>query len=349
MITTGSAQQDDDDSEVSVTVSDQVAVDVRPTDLSFSGISPGTVTESSDDGFGSIEIENVGSQSVDQIWVGSENPQSDPFGSGVSEDYNSGNFVQVATETASDGYDVSSGISQSNEDMHFARRHEFHEDPVPTYIQTDLDDAADATGVGSTTVALTDGDLEDVRVGRLRAGDVEFFYAVYHNSDGCDASTADSNAALLVGETPHTPDQVGTSDFTASGPEDFSVYNIDSNDDPITIDGVDHAIVESIDLTIEDEETDQVSGTVTRGYDGFVHCNTAGNDVTDDDQIIRSRYNPNIGDSEVTGGEQSYVLQGEDLEPGSHFPIDINLETPLGVSEGGVTSGSITVFVSNTA
>ena len=340
---TGAAEEDSEESTVDVTVSEEVAVDVRPTDLDFSGLSPGEVQEESDDGFSAVEVENIGSQAVDRISVAGSTPEENPFGTGDATAYNAGNFVQIATATAEDGYGLSDDISTANSDFHYITRKEFHEEPAPTYIQTDLENIP----------TEVDGDAEEeVRVGRFRSGEVEHFYAVYHNGEGCDGST-NAEASIVVGDTPHTQDQVGTTDFTDDG-EDYTVTDVtDVDGDEGDIDSSSFGLVEGLEIQVDQELTDQIDEDETRLYDALVRCSDAGVDVThDDDQVIRTRYNPDITDeslSDDTTDEIRPVLDG-DLEPGQNFPLDLRMEVPSGVASGDdIENGQLTVFVENTS
>lgn len=322
---TGAAEEEEE-SDVDVTVSSDTAVDVRPTSLDYSG-EPGDFNSTDADGFTAIELENIGSESIEQIHAEADMPSSNPFGTGEDDAYNAGNFIKVSTET---GSDIEDGVTDSDEDraFHFLNRLEFAEEDVPSYIQTldeeDFDEEVSA-------------DTSGVDVGRFRAGEEEFFYSIYYEGDGSNACSGD-DAEMWVGTDEHTPTDLGTFDFTDSEAEDVEVYDI------VNVDGQDELGAAGSTVEVGDEE-----------YTVYTYC-----DDNDEDpgHTIRTRFNVEVtspvidstideNDDEI--GPSRYVLntQNEPLEPGASFPLDIGVEVPLGVAEGDMEQGTVTVLASD--
>jgi len=327
---TGAADVDqEDDSEVEVTVSSEVAVDVQPDTLSYSDdLTPGESNFTDDVGHEQIEIENIGSEDIGEVWAASSSPSEDPFGQGETDAHNTGNFVQISLATAladEDGaYPDALDQSSTNENPHYINRVEFTEDPAPSYIQTDTDsdDLVDSSVI------------EDVDIGRFRMGEEEYFYAVYHDGDGTASCSGDDSSELWVGESVHTPGDLGTFDFTTN--EDSVTEEISDTDA-----ASDYGVVEGVELG--DEE-----------YNLFTYC-----DEDSNGHAIRTRFNVEIDTSglegsddtidERTDGQQRFILEetstaDNTLRPGQSFPVDVGVNVPNGVPEGSIEDGSLTIF-----
>jgi hypothetical protein len=323
----GISETTEQNSDVNVTVSNITKLDVRPTQLDYTNLNPGALQNSSNNSFGQVEIENIGSEDIEQIAASTTMPSDSPYGTGDSSQYDSGNFVKLKTETVNDGsYPVNSNIPDET-DYHFVNRIEFEEDPAPSYIQT-LDDSgiASATGISEGNAA-TD-------VGRFRVGQQQYFYVIYYGDDsnGCNGA---GNGELWVGTTAHTPDTLGTYDFT-----DATAGDVVNNSIQTGAGGDYYGEVEDVSL-----------GSQT--YDVYTHCRT-----THHTQLTKWNVDvstPISGDS-VSGsvdvsGQQSYFLgdlssASNSLRPGSSFPLDIAVEVPLGVAEGEVSEGELTITAS---
>ncbi|MFB6217434.1 MAG: hypothetical protein ABEJ72_10815, partial [Candidatus Aenigmatarchaeota archaeon] len=94
-----------DDSEggtFSVSISKELQLDVSPNSMSYSQVDPGSANYTSDSGYSGIEIENIGSQNITNMWVGasapipgaSANNLNRTFG-GTAAAFDAGNFIQV--------------------------------------------------------------------------------------------------------------------------------------------------------------------------------------------------------------------------------------------------------------
>lgn len=334
---TGAAASNDavEDSNVNVTVTSDVAVDVHPTNLAFTDQAVGTQNNESDQGFTSIDLLNTGSEYVSDVWMNVSKPSSDPFGSGSAAAYDSGNFFQVKPNNASE-------LLSGNIDVyHYANRVEFiypatNGAQVPSYIQWDGDID------GSSTSA------SNVYIGRFRAAEEAYNFVIHAPAGTCDGSESSTDQAMLrVADTPQTDTQVGTTDFTDSGGSDYTDYNITGSTS-----GGAYGVIEDdgdgtytgLALAISSDEL----GDVTREYDVLTQCDSG------TPQVIRTRYNVEAGDAgdlaNGPGVRSQYLLsgttEGQQLPPGDSVTFDTAVEIPRGVAQGDVTEGDITFKIS---
>lgn len=338
-------------SNIDVTVTSTTSIDVRPTSLSFPNMDVGTQQDTADgpqddNEFGSISLENIGSEYIDRVWVGATSTTDDPFGTGLPGEYNAGNFLQVKPANSTSKASVRGNTST----YHYVNRHDFanswtdNVSDIPSYIEA------------SPSQTLTSG-AADTYVGRLRAGDEWYFYSIVTGSsnDVCDGS---GDAVLRVGNTSHTTSQFGTVDFTLAengGPRDWTEYEISSTSGSY---GITESTVQ-IDLNDEDA-TDKY-----REYDILTSCDPedAGLSKTDP-HTIRTRYNVQAGDVEditavaagdstgdTAGTRTQFLLDaasaGDMLFPGESITVDTAVEVPQGVPTGGVSTGDLTFYVTS--
>lgn len=195
-----------DNSTVNVQVESQVAVDISPDQLNYnndSGIIPGESERFTAEGFGSVEIENIGSANISSVWLNASQPDDNPFGTGVSTQYDAGNFVMVnSTDEITGQAPVDSGFTYVN-------RKEFNESNDLSYISTPN---------------------ETWRVGRFKSGDQEHFWAVAADTNGnCDSDATDP---FRVGQEAHNVTTTGSVDFVSGNYDTYtlsSVTGADSN------------------------------------------------------------------------------------------------------------------------
>lgn len=356
-MTSSVTAQQQQDSNVTVEVSSDIAIDVRPSSLAYTSdgdegaLDPGAKRRVSDEDFEHLELENIGSEPLDEIYMQSTMQANDAFAD-PSQNHSTGNFVTVSTETAQGdaNIDVPGLIDLQNH--HYINRVEYFEDSPPTYITTE---EGDYERGDSTTFSVS-----ETNIGRLRVGEAEYFFVVYSSSNNDDV-------AMRVGNTPHTPTQLGTVDFSNSG-GDYTSYDNMTDDEPNT--GVFRASGQDLvsfnssiytgDQLISDggaslggTSVEGDSETETRSYNLYVD--------TLNDQVIRTKLNTDVsspqdsGDtwdaSETKTGQQSYLVdagntESEALQPGENFPVDIGVQVPLGVDAETVEQGTVTVKAS---
>ena len=322
-------------SDITVSVSSTTAIDVKPESLDFSNLEVGTQTTSgtnSGNSFGSIEIENIGSEYIDRVWAAATNPSSNPFGTGNPNNYDAGNFLQIKPSNSS----AKSSIIGNTTTYNYVNRYEYtnpadSSGDVPSYIMADSADMSSSP--------------QDVQVGRFRAGNEWYFFTILESSSGtCDGSN--TGAVLKVGNTSHTPDQFGTVNFEQSG-DDYTTYEIaaTSGSYGVATNGPSGEI--GVRLPMGDGGY--------REYDVLTKCDTT------NPHTVRTRYNPQAGDANdltagsETGDRTQFLLRADSsspstmLLPGEGLTVDTAIEVPQGVPQGGVQSGSLTFFVTSDA
>ncbi len=90
-----------DEVDITITVAQKTLVDITPASLTWSNVDPGSQSGIDDGGYGSIQIENIGSTNITGVWFNNTYPSSNPFGSGTNASYNAGNFVVIKRDTES--------------------------------------------------------------------------------------------------------------------------------------------------------------------------------------------------------------------------------------------------------
>ena len=361
MMSTVTAQSQD--SDVSVNVSETVALDARPSALSYgsdggAGVAPGADVTTSDNGFQHIDIENIGSVPIEQVHAEATMHNAQPFGDSGANDFNTGNFFTMSTQTAQSEYSVP-GVRGPNT-SHYLNRVEYAENNPPEYLFLEESGPID---VGTTEEFNS---LADTDVGRFRVGEAEYFYALYQG----DASTGPSDQWVLrIGETPHTPNQLGTVDFRNEDNVDGAVDYHEINVSAATATGTtDQSLLTSKSFVTFD--TGVGSGFDGQSLlDGNAVNSTALGEVTNgeereynlyvdggNDQIIRTSFNTELSSpdgttwnsTETNNGAQFAIFRsttpGERLQPGQNFPIDVGIQLPNGVDRSRISTGTVTIL-----
>lgn len=192
---------DKDNSTVTVDVAEKVAIDISPEDLSYSGVNPGASLFETDGDInggpvGAVEIENIGSQNITNVWMNTSTPNDNPFGTGLESQYDAGNFMEIKPTGESNSLDASN--------FRYVNRKEFNESRDLSYVFTP--------------------EAGDWRYGRFKAGDQEFFWAV--NTTGGTCEIDGDNDDFRVGNVAHNQTATGATDFTSGG--DFTSYALTS-------------------------------------------------------------------------------------------------------------------------
>lgn len=353
-MTSSVTAQQQQDSNVTVEVSSDIAIDVRPSSLAYTSngeegaLDPGAKRRVSDEDFEHLELENIGSEPLDEIYMQSTMQANDAFAD-PNQNHSTGNFVTVSTETAQGdaNIDVPGLIDLQNH--HYINRVEYFEDSPPTYITTE---EGDYERGDSTTFSVS-----ETNIGRLRVGEAEYFFVVYSSSNNDDV-------AMRVGNTPHTPTQLGTVDFSNSG-GDYTSYDNMTDDEPNTdvfrASGQDLVSFNSSIYTGDQLISDGTASVSSTSVDGDSETETRSYNLyvdTSNDQVIRTKLNTDVSSpqdswdaSETTTGQQSYLVdagntESEALQPGENFPVDIGVQVPLGVDAETVEQGTVTVKAS---
>ncbi len=354
MTTAQPAPDSEDDSDFNVTVSEQTAVKVNPSQLTFDDdIFPGSEHEQSSDTeqFTGVEIENAGSVQLERIWATTTKPSERPFGTGDSGAYDTGNFIMGEVDSEQP---VSQGGLAAVSRVEFA--------------DNDLGYVVPSTGSGS-----------EYHYGRIRMGEDEFFWLI--QADGtansanniCDGE--DGADTLLLGNEAQTIDQIGSVDFT--DPSEYTEYPIE----PIS---GDYGYVPDVNVTTTgsgdgDQEVEE------RNFDVVTYCDVEAHDTPSQREhtfVMWSKWDPLLGDGFIPPGAHSDSLDiNEDLEaaeygdttdhpfddgggegdgdasgairyitedplqPGEHFEFGTHLNLPLGVAAGMIEEGDLIINV----
>lgn len=328
-----------EDSDVEISVDEETIVDVQPANLDFGEVNPGSYTETAsgigdyeDVEFGGIEIENLGSTYVEQVWVESTTPDERPFGTdiGSGNPYDAGNFLQVSPSEP----DANVVLEETTGLDYFVNRREYSEQAPPSYLN--IGDPSEDWDEQTGTVGT---ELDDALVGRFRVGGEEYFWAIPQENDGSsDASgTCDGSQEniLRVGNTEHTTSELGTVDFTDE--DETTDYDIESTDSGDT--GV------ATNVDIDD-----------RSYDILTYCEDP-DDESIDGYTERTRYNvnPDGNDDSETNLETSqtvrYIMDvdassnpDDSLVPGQGFSLPVSMQVPLGVAADDITEGELRIL-----
>lgn len=313
LFTVGSATaqpvDDFENSTVTVQVGNQIAVDISPATLSYTGILPGSqqfVTNNAE-GFDAIEVENIGSQNITHVWLNASTPSSNPFGTGASTNYNAGNFIQIKPNGDIPGVSTDSNFT-------FVNRKEFNESNSLSYIFTEPN--------------------EDWRYGRFRTGDQEFFWAVNTTSGGACETTGTDN--FRVGLTAHNESATGSNDFrTGSG--EYTQYDLTAGSN---VDGYATNVWINSSVQQTNRLYDVVVDCNAPGSGGTwamrsrFNVNPAGEDLS-------------AAGGAATYVLDGTSQPSDELQPGEHFQMNMSIQVPLGVAQGQVSNGFLRVLVNN--
>jgi len=176
---------DTESTNVTVTVSSVVMVDINPASFTWTGVEPGSVGGPNEEtnGYFAIQIENIGSRNITHIWFNNSWSTGREFATGTNTNIDSGNFVVLAREGGN---------------YYFSGRREWNESRSLVYLK----DFA-----GSIPPA------SNYYYGRFHNASYEYFWMT-------DASTYCNTTGhtIRIGNTPHTESQTGSTNFqTGSG------------------------------------------------------------------------------------------------------------------------------------
>lgn len=375
------AQDGSDDAGVDVTVSKVTNVDINPTQLNYGtddqSLEPRDFKTVSDNNeFPGIQVENSGSNNITQLSVETSEPLSRPFGSGLSEEYDAGNFIKMrpasgaSFDLASPGGDGTIGGTVAGEDD---ANGDTNTDQTGYHYAARVDFNASGSTTG-TPQALTYIDVQnaDFRYGRFRDGDEEFFWAVETGAGGdSDDNICDDGARLRVGNDPHTDSEIGTTDFTNDNSGNYGEFTLNTEEGSNQF-----GITDGVELNTSEGNT---SYTVLSWCGNGAGTSTAGDDTDDtgvkaaENQtfLVRTRYDrapftdlgggvpgdyPSTTESLTTttnsvGGLEALIETSEGtgapMHPGDSFTLFTSVEIPRGVASGAVGPGTMSLVASS--
>ncbi|MFB6213098.1 MAG: hypothetical protein ABEJ07_00835 [Candidatus Nanohaloarchaea archaeon] len=351
---------------VNVTIGSEVAIDVHPQRLKYTGLNPGQTADETQEerGFGTVELENVGSRVIERVWVNATQTtsQSAFYGSTNPSSFDSANFLQIRP-AASD----SPPLQGDTGNWTYVNRRDYgayNNSLNPEYIHApdSGDYYVDVSGTTATSAS-------EVAIGRFRMGDQEYFWALPVGGNGaCNGDSTNTFNTLLIAKQPHNSTDTVPVDFTATdgsnGPDggtdagyntipgrDYVIQNITNNA------GNNYGVVgagsDSNTNGVPLKDTSE-SGQI-RVYDILTQCDTGGNSGqqdTDKPHTIRTRYNVEAGDySDLanfgSADRSQYLIAGNNqLDPNQAVNLGIRVMVPRGIPQGVVSQGVLRVVVS---
>lgn len=312
---------------IQVNISNKTIVDIQPKQFAWGQgtdtVLPGTQAGPSEEqnGYGRIQIENLGSVNLTNVWLNATYPNQRPFGTGVASNYDSGNFIAVDSNTSTS--DVNSFISR---------------------VEYGLDQPTDKDIV----YLQTQGDYD---YGRFRNTSQEYFWQL-DDEGGTDLS----GASFRIGIDPHNASQTGSTKFDAAcdyGDEAGS--NSDCNGYSLNrvTDGSGNV------WGVTDVEVGVPDTTLTSNDGGVQYCVAIDEDVAladdgTDPQVFFIKYAKSFPAVEASGADCSTVTEyligsGNELAPGGFQVFNIRAKIPYGVVAEQLPAGSVYVKASSAA
>lgn len=317
---TVTAQTDNlsDDSDVNVTVSAETSVDMDPESLVYGDVFPGDAQLEDDNNITRVQVENVGSNPVDRVYMSADTPTSNGFGTGDATNYLSSNFLEINVSDNA-GFNFGGSINAYDYPV-FVNRKEYAEINDLSYIFVE--------------------DEASWEYGRFRVGENEYFWALRNTTD----ISGTTDTVIRVGRTAHNQSSTGTQDFTNGGDgsryDEYTITDTGTNTDIGTATNV---------LVGNNGEDITATAANHREYDLVVKTSTTGNGV----YVVRSRFDTNSEGVDLsTGGASNYIFDsasGDRLQPGDSFQVGTSVRVPRGVAAGEVANGLLTVTVESDA
>ncbi len=161
---------------VTLTIGSKTMIDITPQVLNYGTQDPGTMIENytyNSQNLSQIQIENIGSTNLTNVWFNTTRPTSRPFGTGVVTNYDAANFLAIKNSTMAES------------EFAFVDRLEFNHTEDIVYLTLPNDYK---------------------RQGRLHIGPEEYFWATASDGNYCNGT---GTATMDIGTTAHTKDATG--------------------------------------------------------------------------------------------------------------------------------------------
>lgn len=189
----GNADTDTDIVTVDVEVGAQTRIDVSPNSISWAATEPGTTNDT----HFSLDLENIGTRNITNVYVDSSNANSNPYGTADPSFYNSSEFVLFNTT--------------SNATFYYADTKCWNE-TKPGFIT-----APSGWSEGYETGHF--GKFRTVSLGSRTADEGEQYY--WFTSQDPESGNC-SNGSIYFASRPKNSTDDGTTDFTGVTPETLS-------------------------------------------------------------------------------------------------------------------------------
>ncbi len=321
-----SAQGSENNINVSVNISEKTIIDIQPKEFAYGQgstlVEPGTVAGPSQEqsGYGRIQVENLGSVNITQIWFNASYPSQRPFGTGTATYYDSANFIALNR----------SGGSAPNQ---FINR-----------VEYGLDQPAAQDIIYLDTNSNWD-------YGRFRNTSREYFWAVDDES-GSDLG----GNTFRIGQVPHTSDQTGTTDLqgavgsTCDGGDNPGGSNA-CNSYTLQQAGSTDWYVTEVEIGVQDSGAGIQAG-------GQVYCaamnNTKVHGVNSDPPVHFIKWNKGHPAVQNGGADCSWATNytvgdsaGDSLDPGAWEIMNVRARVPYGVVSAQLPKGNVFVLANS--
>jgi hypothetical protein len=336
--TSGAAQDNENNLQVEVNISEKTIVDIQPKTFAWgsggSQVQPGDIAGPDEEanGYGRIQIENLGSVDINQLWFNTTYPDQRPFGTGNRLDYDSANFIAL------DSNDTD--IDDHNQ---FVNRKEY---------------GLDQSNAGQTQDIIYLDTPPNWDYGRFRDSSQEYFWTV--DDTGGDLG----GASFRIGVDPHNESQTGSTNLNtqcAGGDEGVGGSNTECNGynlQTTSAEGTTWAYTD-VEVGALDTTENAIDG------DGKYYCavmnetqilQDAAGDTDEEDRPAVYFIKWNKGFPAVTAGPgcdyaTNYTIgsDGEfnSLTPGQWITQNIRARVPYGVVSAELPTGSLYVLANS--
>jgi len=284
---------DTESTNVTVTVATKVMIDINPASFTWTGVDPGSVGGPSQEAnnYPAIQIENIGSRNITHIWFNNTWSNGREFATGTNASIDSGNFVVLAREGETDFW--------------FAARKEWNESRSLVYLRDPSGNLPPSS---------------NYYYGRFHNTSYEYFWMTaktgYCNTTG---------HTFLIGNTPHTETQTGTTDFSGTYITSVTLTNAGGDD--------------------KDWGYAAITSGPLNGYCIAVYYTC--------DQVLFYKWNKDAPGGESCSNAQYFWsasgTPGYPLVPGNSTVAEIRVFVPYGIHEGKLKIGQLTVIVNDVA
>jgi hypothetical protein len=331
--TSGAAQDNENNLQVEVNISEKTIVDIQPKTFAWgsggSQVQPGDIAGPDEEanGYGRIQIENLGSVNINQLWFNTTYPAQRPFGTGNQGTYDSANFIALDSNT-----------SGRNDHNQFVNRKEY---------------GLDQSNAGQTQDIIYLDTPPNWDYGRFRDSSQEYFWTV--DDTGGDLG----GASFRIGVDPHNESQTGSTNLNtqcAGGDEGAGGgSNTECNGYTLTTNG-DWAYTD-VEIGAPDNSNDALPGA----DEGKIYCavmnqtQVTADGTTEDDRPAVYFLKWNKGFPSATQGDcgtaTNYTIgsDGEfnSLTPGQWITQNIRARVPYGVVSAELPTGSLYVLANS--
>lgn len=315
--------------DVNISIAQQTIIDIQPSRFAWgyagSNVFPGSVAGPSEEinGYGRIQIENLGSVNITQVWFNNTQPGQRPFGTGNANLYDSANFLALDRN------------STSTDKNQFIGRKEYG-----------LDQPS-----GDDIIYLSTPSGWDY--GRFRNASYEYFWTV---EDTADSNDIQGNV-FRIGVNHHNETQTGSTALdTACSGGDETGSNTECNGYLLTnytdSNGNEWAVTE-VEVGVLDSTTMSNDG----GQEYCVAMNASQLLTSNPPEVEFLKWNKGHPAVQATGGGSgcgyatNYTIGGSspagDLVPGEWITMNLRAKIPYGVVSGDLPTGNLIVLANS--